>query len=113
MLPKKVRPRPRARFREFVSLISISLRSIMVCRIVDVTSPLHVPIAIRPADTAAIPITLKKIETFLSMNGRKEGWMEGRKEGEVRRERGRGREKEKKQPRLINLLLFTFKSNIL
>ena len=39
--------------------------------------------------------------------------MEGRKEGEVRRERGRGREKEKKQPRLINLLLFTFKSNIL
>ena len=41
--------------------------------------------------------------------------MEGRKEGEVRRERGRGREKEKKQPRLINLLLLkiTFKSNIL
>lgn len=56
-LPKNVKPRPRAKFRAFVSLASVSERSIIVWSMVDVTSPLHVPIATRPQAILAIPIT--------------------------------------------------------
>ena len=77
-------------------MISISLRSIMVCRIVDVTSPLHVPIAIRPAETAAIPITLKKDRNIL-IHEWKEGRMDGREEGRRGKEGEREREGERKE----------------
>ena len=64
ILPKKVSPSPSAKLREFVSLTSASDRSIIVWRMVDVTSPLHVPMATKPQAIAAIPMTWKTVWLF-------------------------------------------------
>lgn len=58
-LPKNVKPSPKAKLRAFVSLTSVSERSIIVWSMVDVTSPLHVPMATKPQAMPAIPITCK------------------------------------------------------
>lgn len=64
ILPRKVSPSPNAKLREFVSLTSASDRSIIVWRMVDVTSPLHVPMATKPQAIAAIPMTWKTVWLF-------------------------------------------------
>ena len=64
ILPRKVSPSPSAKLREFVSLTSASDRSIIVWRMVDVTSPLHVPMATKPQAIAAIPMTWKTVWLF-------------------------------------------------
>ncbi|TNN39042.1 hypothetical protein EYF80_050791 [Liparis tanakae] len=55
--PRWLRPRPSGSQRAYVSFSSVSLFSMMVCTMVEVTSPLQEPTAIMPHASAVTPTT--------------------------------------------------------
>lgn len=57
ILPRWLSPRPRGSQRAYVSFSSCSLFSMMVWRMLEVTSPLHDPTAIIPHAKAVTPAT--------------------------------------------------------